>query len=96
MKHTDVRAVISRGWLAFVRDHSPTVNEFIQRCGGTAGQVYHLLRKAGALLVEGDRVRLNPEHLSPCGEFFVWGNQFYRFDSDVVMIVCYGPRKESS
>ncbi len=96
MKHTDVRSVIFREWLAFVRNHPPTVDEFVQRYGGIAGQVFHLLRKAGALLVEGDRVRLNPEHVSPCGEFFVWGNRVYRFDSDEVMIVCYGPRKQSN
>lgn len=95
MKHTDARALIDREWLAFVRDQTPTVEEFVNRFGGPGGQVFHVLRKALAILVEDNLVRLNPLHMTSDGEHFVWGNCYYRFDSDEVMIVCRGKSKKS-
>jgi hypothetical protein len=73
VKHTRAGALLSNSLLRFVRDRQPTEAEFLARFGGPGGQVFHVLRKSGVLLVEGGRVRLNQQHLSPDGTRFFWG-----------------------
>jgi hypothetical protein len=91
MKHTSPVALLSRELLCFVRDHNPTSEEFVARFGGTSGQLFHILRKGGAIVVEGGRVRLSRRHLSPDGRQFVWGCRIFHLDSDAVWIVRDGP-----
>src|SRR5689334_6008243 len=78
MKHTTPEALLSRELLCFVRDHAPTVEEFLARYGGTGGQCYHVLRKSGVLEVDGDRVRLSRRLLSPDGQCFAWRSWIIR------------------
>lgn len=91
MKHTTPDALLSRELLCFVRDHAPTVDEFLARYGGAGGQCYQVLRKSGVLVVEGDRIRLNPRLLSPDGQSFAWRSTIIRLDRDEVWHVVYGP-----
>jgi hypothetical protein len=91
MKHTTAGPLLSRELLCFVRDHVPTIDEFTARFGGPSGQTFHVLRKAGAVVVEGDRVRLSSHHLAPDGERFVWGCRVFLLDWDEVLLVRWGP-----
>src|SRR5262245_48442441 len=91
MKHTTPDAFLSRELLCFVRDRAPTIEEFVARYGGTGGQHFHVLRKHGVIEVEGNRVRLNREHLSADGKRFFWGSFVFHLDRDEVWHVCYGP-----
>ena len=93
MKHTRAGHLLSRELLCFVRDHAPTVDEFAARHGGPGGQEFHILRKAGAVVVEGGRVRLSPRHLYPDGQAFVWGVAVFRLDRDDGMLVRWGPEE---
>jgi hypothetical protein len=90
VKQTRAGPLLSRELLSFVRDHAPTVDEFAARFGGPGGQAFHLLRKAGAVVVEGGRVRLSRRHLSPDGLQFVWGCSVYRFDRNEILQVRWG------
>jgi hypothetical protein len=87
VKHTTADALLSRELLCFVRDYAPSTDEFTARFGGPGGQVFHVLRKAGALEVEGGRVRLNGRHLTPDGKMFVWGCRVFLLDRDEILIV---------
>lgn len=87
MKHTTPDALLSRALLRFVRDTNPTVAEFVARFGE---QVFHVLRKAEVIVVEGGRVRLSRRHLSPDGLFF-WGTRVYALERDEVLSVRYSP-----
>jgi hypothetical protein len=91
MKHTSPDVFLSRELLSFVRDHNPTVEEFITRFAGTGSQGLHILRKHEIIIVEGDRVRLSRRHLSPDGQRFVWGIRIIHLDEDLVDIVRWGP-----
>jgi hypothetical protein len=87
MKHTTPDALLTRELLCFVRDHAPTVEEFLARYGGAGGQCFHILRKSGVLEVEGERVRLSPRLLSPDGQQFAWGSSIICLDRDEVLHV---------
>jgi len=87
MKHSSPDAFLSRELLAFVRDCRPTVTEFTERFGGPGGQGFHVLRKHGVIVVDGDRVRLSPRHLSADGQRFVWGSKVIHLDKDEIDIV---------
>jgi hypothetical protein len=91
MKHTVPDVLLSRRLLCFVRDGQPTVEEFITRFGGPGGQVFHILRKCGILIVDGDHVHLNHRHLSADQQRFVWGIKVIHLDEDVVTIVRRAP-----
>src|SRR5262245_60961852 len=91
MKHTAAGPLLSRELLCFVRDHAPTVDEFAERFGGPGGQGFHVLRKAGVVVVEGSRVRLSRRHLSRDGGRFVWGCQVFLLGRDEVLLVRWGP-----
>ena len=91
MKHTTPDALLSRALLCFVRDEEPTVEEFLARHGGAGGQCFHVLRKSGAVEVEGGRVRLNRRLLSPDGQRFAWGPSIIHLDRDEVWHVYHGP-----
>lgn len=87
MKHTTADRLLSPELLRFVRDRSPPVDEFVARFGGPGGQVFHVLRKSGALVVESGRVRLSARHLSLDGRQFVWGQRVFLLDRDEVLTV---------
>jgi hypothetical protein len=91
MKHTTADALLSRELLCFVRDQTPTVEEFLARYGGAGGQCFHILRKSGVVEVEGGRVRLSSRLLSPDGQLFAWRSSIIHLDRDLVLRVCYGP-----
>jgi hypothetical protein len=91
MKHTTPDSVLSRELLCFVRDANPTAEEFAERFGGPGGQVFHVLRKHGVVVVKSGRLRLSRRHLSPDGRLFYWGFRVFHLDQDVVMSVRYGP-----
>jgi hypothetical protein len=91
MKHTRPEALLSRELLCFVRDHAPTVEEFVARYGGAGRQCFHILRKQGVVEVDGGRVRLSRRRLSPDGQAFAWGALIFHLDRDEVDHVCYGP-----
>lgn len=91
MKHTTPDALLSTELLRFVRDVTPTADQFIARFDGAGGQVFHTLRKAGAVVVDAGRVRLSRRHLSPDGGRFVWGGRVFVLDRDEVSLVRWGP-----
>jgi hypothetical protein len=94
MKHTTADALLSRELLAFVRDSNPTTAEFVERFSDSGGQVFHVLRKAGAIVVEDDRIRLSSRHLSPDATYFLWGSMQIFLDrkrSSVFMLGQRGP-----
>ena len=93
MKHTTPGALLSRELLCFVRDHAPTVEEFLARYGGAGGQCFHVLCKSGVLEVEGGRVQLNRRQLSLDGQCFAWGSSIFRLDRDEVLHVYRGPAR---
>ena len=90
MKHTTPNVVLTRQLLCFVRDQQPTVQEFLAQFGGPSGQTFHLLRKLGIIVVDGDRVRLSRRHLNPNGQRFEWGIRSIHLDEDIVEIVRRG------
>lgn len=75
--------MITNELLRYVRDQTPTVDEFLDRFGGPHGSVYHTLRKQQVLIIEDERVRLDRRCLAPDGSHFVWGNLMYMLDSEV-------------
>jgi hypothetical protein len=91
MKHTTPAALLSRELLCFVRDKSPTVEEFLARYGGAGGQCFHVLRKSGVVEVDAGQVRLNRRLLSPDRQRFAWRCLIIRLDRDEVEHVYYGP-----
>jgi hypothetical protein len=90
MKHTQPAACLSPELLRYVRDQSPTTEEFIARFGGPGGGVFHLLRKEGLLVEEKGRLRLSPTHLSPDGMHFTFGCSVFHLDSNQVDWVRWG------
>lgn len=92
MKHTVPDYLLSRELLCFVRDHRPSVDEFVTRFGGPHDQTFHVLRKEGVIVIEGGRVTLDPAHLTTDGRHFVWGVKLYSLERDEVQVVCWGPR----
>jgi hypothetical protein len=91
MKHTTPDMLLSRELLCFVRDHAPTVEEFLAGYGGAGGQCFHILRKSGVVEVEGGRVRLSHRLLSPDGQRFAWRSSIIHLDRDEVWHVYQGP-----
>src|SRR5690349_20476120 len=89
MKHTRAGPLLSRELLCFVRDGAPTADDFAARF---AAQALHVLRKAGAVVVEGEQVRLSRRHLSPDGGRFVWGKRLFLLGRDEVLLVRWGPQ----
>jgi hypothetical protein len=87
MKHTQSAACLSPQLLRFVRDHAPTVDEFLARFGGPGGTVFQLLRKQGILVEEGGRLCLSPERVSADGKRFTIGPQVFHIDTDQVDFV---------
>ncbi|MDB5388146.1 MAG: hypothetical protein JWM11_3792 [Planctomycetaceae bacterium] len=87
MKHTSPDSILSRELLCFVRDLTPTINDFVARYGTDGAQLFHVLRKHEVVVQMGDRVRLNHRNLSPNGLRFVWGLRVYSLDSDVVVYI---------
>ena len=88
MKHTTPDAFLTRELLTAVRDERPAPEEFIARFGE---QCFHILRKAGAIILEGERLRLSLRHLAPDGQRFVWGARLIHLDEDVIDVVRWGP-----
>src|SRR5215208_2722348 len=88
MKHTRPEAFLTRDLLCVVRDERPTAAAFVARFGE---QCYHLLRKHGAIVLDGEQIRLSNRHLSPDGSRFVWGSRLIHLNDDVVQRVVWGP-----
>jgi hypothetical protein len=88
MKHTQPGAFLTRELLRVVRDERPTVEVFVARFGD---QCYHILRKHGLIVPDGEGVRLNRCHLSPDGSRFVWGVKIIHLDKDEIEMVRWGP-----
>jgi hypothetical protein len=88
MKHTVPDGFLSRQLLCFVRDSQPTIEEFISRFGGSHGEVFHILRKHGIIIVDGGRIRLNRRYLSGDGQRFFWKIKIIHLDDDIVDILC--------
>lgn len=87
MKHTSAQSLLSCELLLFVRDNNPTEMQFANCFGGSGGQKFHILRKAGAIVVDDGRVRLSRRHLSPDGSYFVWGRSRFLLDRDEIQLV---------
>lgn len=88
MKTSAAIHLLTRDLLCFVRDTSPTVDEFLDRFGGPGGSVFDTLRKLGAIVNDDGHVRLHPAHFSKTGKFFDWGNRRIYLDRDVVDLLC--------
>ncbi len=88
----DTRPRLSCELLQYVRDHRPTEAEFIAWLGGppVAGR-YHVLRKAGLLVLDGDQVTLSPHHLSADGRAFRYENLMFFIDDDLIHVYRYAP-----
>jgi hypothetical protein len=91
MKHTRPEALLTRELLCFVRDQRPTIADFTSRFPSQDDQVFHVLRKYGALIVEDGRLSLSRQHLSHDELRFWWGIRVFHLDDDRVSIVCRGP-----
>jgi hypothetical protein len=91
MKHQTPDQLLKRELLCFVRDSKPTVEEFIAKFGGDFEQVFHVLRKAEAILVRDGIVVLNPSQLSEDQQQSAWGRPVFCLDRDVIWISCAGP-----
>jgi hypothetical protein len=87
MKHTTPDALLTRELLCFVRDTAPTIEEFVARFGE---QSFHILRKAGTLVVEDGQVRLPRDLLSADGQQFIWGIRIIHLDRDEMWIIRRG------
>jgi hypothetical protein len=84
MKHTAPDKLLTRELLCFVRDSQPTVEEFVSRFGGPNAQVFHVLRKCGAITIDGGRVGLNLRCLSADSQQFMWGRRIIQLDRDAI------------
>lgn len=92
MKHTDPAACLSCELLKLIRDSNPTESELIAWFGddADAGR-FHVLRKAGLLVVNDGCVSLSPNHLSPDGSAFAYDRRIYKIDEDQIVFVYRGP-----
>src|SRR3954452_9497407 len=88
MKHTTPDVFLTREILGCVRGERPTPEAFIARFGEPC---FHLLRKAGVIVAEGERLRLSRRHLSPDEQRFVWRIRVIPLDQDRVDVVRWGP-----
>ena len=88
MKHTKPDAFLTPEILCYVRDERPAPGAFVGRFGE---QCFHLLRKSGVIVMEGERLRLSLRHLSADGRRFVWGIKLIHLDEDRIDIVRWGP-----
>ena len=88
MKHTTPDVFLTREILCCVRDERPTPGAFVGRFGEPC---FHLLRKSGVIVLEGERLRLSLRHLSSDGRRFVWGIKLIHLDEDRIDIVRWGP-----
>jgi len=81
-KSSSVTHCISFELLRFIRDSEPTVSELLFWLGDAHQSRFHLLRKSGVLVIDGDVVRLSPQHLSQDGKRFHWGHYLYHLDEE--------------
>jgi hypothetical protein len=75
---------ISLDLLRFIKVAKPTEEEMLKWLGVAQQGRYHILRKAGVLVVTGGIVQLSPKHCSEDGKRFWWGNKLYHLDEDKV------------
>ena len=84
MKSNHVGASLGLDLLRYVRDAKPTEEELARWLGPSDIGRYHTLRKAGLLLLRENTVVLYPEHLTPDGKHFDYGNRRFNLDEDSV------------
>jgi hypothetical protein len=95
VKHTQALNVLTNSLLRFIRDEQPTVAEFLERFGGSGGQVFHVLRKEGIVQLEAERLRLNPQHLSEDGRSFAYEAYVFWIDTEEVWHVCRSQHEQN-
>ena len=88
MKHSSAEPLLSCELLRFVREMSPEVSIFQSRFGL---ECFHVLRKAGAIVIHKHLVCLPQAHCSPDGQRFVWGHRMFLLDRGEVLLVRWGP-----
>jgi len=82
MRYTEPRGSLSHGLLRYIRDEQPTAEGLLDWLGPSQASRFHVLRKAGLLVVQDGKVVLSPEHLTPCGKYFLYDNLRYHMDAD--------------
>lgn len=86
MKHTRPRACLSVELLRHVRDARPTEAALIAWLGDDASK-FHVLRRAGLLVVNDGVVELSPEHRSNDGRTFRYEDLVFRLDEGTTLVV---------
>ena len=86
MQDTSIVHSISISLLRFVRNGRPTERELLEWLDVSQQGRYYILRKAGLLLLQEDKVMLSPQHLSPDGKRFVWKHLRYNIDEETIDI----------
>jgi len=79
MKHTTPDVFLTREILCCIRDERPTPEAFVGRFGEPC---FHVLRKSGVIVVEGERLQLSLRHLSSDERHFLWGIKLIHLDDD--------------
>jgi hypothetical protein len=91
MRSLSPGACLDLDLLRYVRDAQPTEDELVGWLGPSDSGCYHVLRKAGLLVLRDGRVELPPEHLSPDRRSFWYESRWFDLDESVVRMVCRGP-----
>ena len=86
MKHSHPGACLSIPLLKYVRDAKPSEAQLLAWLGANAGR-YHVLRKAGLLVVADDRVCLSPQHCSADQRTFRHEDHIFVLDEDIIRII---------
>lgn len=86
MKISNVAHSLSIDLLRFVRDSQPTATEMLDWLGVAQQSRYHVLRKAGLLVLQEEILILSPQHLSPDSKCFQWEHMRFNIDEETIDI----------
>jgi hypothetical protein len=80
--NTKARSAISRELLCYIRDRKPTELELLAWLGTEQAGRYHVLRKAGLVVLDKKHIVLSPTHYQPEREYFLYEHMGYYLDED--------------
>jgi hypothetical protein len=82
--NTHPESFLSFDLVKHIRDTRPTESELQEWLGASEFGRYHVLRKAGFLLLQEGRVIWSSQYLSADGRYFCFGHQMYDLDEGVI------------